>query len=76
MEAMTVRQLMNACANAIKDGYGNHKILISNDDEGNGYHELFYAISPIKEKELEYIENYMLPFGVNKNDLINYVTLG
>lgn len=39
---MTVRELYNHCAFQISKGNGDKQILISNDDEGNGYHTLFY----------------------------------
>ena len=77
MEALTVAQLMRICQQAIRDGYGNKHILISDDDEGNGYHELFYGISTIEDDIIdELYEAGMLPFGVTKKDLANYVTLG
>lgn len=41
--AMTVGQLYLACAKQIEDGNGDKKIMISTDDEGNGYHGLFYS---------------------------------
>lgn len=77
MEALTVAQLMRVCQQAIRDGYGNKHILISNDDEGNGYHELFYGISTIKEEELNALyDMQMIPCGMTKEELKNYVTLG
>ena len=58
----------------IAKGNGKKKILISNDDEGNGYHDLFFGISE-NAKELAY-EDYMRPWGVSEQDLDNYVVLG
>ena len=31
---------------AIDAGFGDKKILLSNDDEGNGYHECFFVLTP------------------------------
>lgn len=77
MEALTVAQLMRVCQQAIRDGYGNKHILISDDDEGNGYHELFFGISPIEDDIVnELCGADMLPYGVDKNNIDNYVTLG
>ena len=41
MEAITVRELLSKCGELIKAGFGDKKILLTNDDEWNGYHELF-----------------------------------
>lgn len=41
-KAITVNELVRLCKAQIKKGNGNKKILISSDDEGNEYHELFY----------------------------------
>ena len=41
MKAITVDELYRALAIARKYGFGDKKILLSNDDEGNGYHECF-----------------------------------
>lgn len=77
MEALTVAHLMRVCQQAIRDGYGNKHILISDDDEGNGYHELFYGICTIKEEEINALANmHMIPRGMTKEELKNYVTLG
>jgi hypothetical protein len=77
MEALTVAQLMRVCQQAIRDGYGNKHILISDDDEGNGYHELFYGICTIEEEEINALYNMqMIPCGMTKEELKNYVTLG
>lgn len=48
MNAITVEELSAFCKNEIKKGNGKKQILISQDDEGNGYHGLFFAFTPIK----------------------------
>ena len=45
MKGMTVEELKMFCEIAIKNGYGNKTVLISQDDEGNGYHTLFYEFT-------------------------------
>ena len=40
---MTVNQLYEACRIQIGIGNGEKNIIISNDEEGNGYHDLFYS---------------------------------
>ena len=49
MNGLTINDLAKYCAKQIKNGNGDKKILISNDDEGNGYHELFYEFSETKD---------------------------
>lgn len=40
---MTVKELLKECKLQIEEGNGDKVIWISKDDEGNGYHELFYS---------------------------------
>lgn len=53
MNGITVKQLYEACAEQIKKGNGDKVVQISQDDEGNGFHTLFYLFtdeeSSIKE---------------------------
>ena len=42
---ITVKQLEAFCKAQIKKGNGDKHILISCDDEGNGFHTLFYPFS-------------------------------
>ena len=39
---MTVKELLNHCKALVKDGQGDKQILISDDEEGNGYHFIWY----------------------------------
>ena len=45
MEQMTVKELMEFCKKAIAEGHGDKMIVISDDNEGNGYHGLFYQFT-------------------------------
>jgi len=45
MNVLTVKDLLEYCKIAIKEGHGNDKIMISQDDEGNGYHYLFFSFT-------------------------------
>lgn len=40
----TVKELKKACEDEINKGNGNKVIMISKDDEGNGWHYLFYGL--------------------------------
>ena len=42
---ITVKELEMFCKKQIKKGNGDKHILISCDDEGNGFHTLFYEFS-------------------------------
>lgn len=51
MKVITVEGLFLICKEQIKAGNGSKKIMISDDDEGNGYHYLFYCMTMGKEME-------------------------
>lgn len=75
MEILTINDLANLVNAEIKKGNGAKKIMLSNDDEGNGYHGLYYAFTPTDEV---YNCSYppSLPYGVKKEELKDYVILG
>ena len=43
--AVTVEELANACNDLVKKGLGDKKVLISNDNEGAGFHTLYYLFT-------------------------------
>ena len=49
MKPITVKELKNICEEQIYRGNGDKVILISDDDEGNGYHYLWYAFTEIED---------------------------
>ena len=49
MEQMTVKALMEICKEQIEKGNGDKMIVVSDDNEGNGYHGLFYGFTPAEE---------------------------
>ena len=62
---ITVKQLKKLCDEQIKIGNGDKVIMISSDDEGNGYHYLWYSFAtveemeePIKIGDMEYQEEF------------------
>ena len=73
MEALTINQLFQACLEEIVKGNGDKHILISSDDEGNSYHELFFLFTHMKGEDI----SYGLPYGVSEDDFNeNYIVLG
>lgn len=71
MDTITVKQLSEACKKMVAKGLGDKKILISSDDEGNGYHELFFLFT-----EGYLPDNEQLPFGVDGKNVGEYIVLG
>ena len=46
---MTVNDLFELCKEAIRKGHGNKNIVLSDDNEGNGYHGMFYGFTEVTE---------------------------
>lgn len=42
---ITVKDLLKACREQVAKGNGDKIIYLSNDDEGNGYHQMFFLFS-------------------------------
>jgi len=47
MEQLTVKKLRELCDYEISKGNANKKIVISDDDEGNGFHGLFFSFTEV-----------------------------
>lgn len=61
-EPITINKLKKLVDEQIKKGNGNKVIMISDDDEGNGYHYLWYAFSTAKDfVEEDYIMKDIAP---------------
>ena len=74
-KTLTIADLVRMAEHQVRMGNGDKKILISTDDEGNGFHELFYAFSNAEKMfDGKYPPN--LPYNVRKEDLKNYIILG
>ena len=52
---MTVIQLLQLCQQEVQNGNGNKVIVISDDNEGNGYHGLFYGFTKDVADFVDYI---------------------
>lgn len=52
---VTVLQMYQALAKEIKKGNGNKYLVVSDDNEGNGYHGCFYHISPMEPETIDLV---------------------
>ena len=83
MKALTVNQLHKLCLQQKKLGNGKKKILITDDEEGNGYHMLFEGFdmpvvgSDEEGDRMSYFDVAFLglPKGVKDEDLEEYILL-
>jgi hypothetical protein len=64
MKQVTVNDLYKYCENAIRNGHGNKNIVISDDNEGNSFHGMFYGFSIIDDysRTLIYDSNTSSPY--------------
>ena len=76
-QGITVIDLYLECAKQIKAGNGKKHILITTDDEGNGYHELFFSFTADLGFLGEPWTAGMLPHGVTPEKAKkSYIALG
>ena len=69
MKPLKVKELYDLCKSEMMSGNGNKTIMISNDDEGNGYHYLWYAFSNAKEIFDDEEEEYYIFHGCIDKDI-------
>ena len=53
MQQVTVKRLLEFCKEQVKKGNGDKVIVLSDDNEGNGYHGMFYGFT---EMSSDYID--------------------
>ncbi len=53
MNALTINDLYKECKKEIEKGNGNKTIMISQDDEGNGYHYLWYSFTDLTDEFID-----------------------
>lgn len=53
MKPITIKELYEECKKQIEKGNGNKVIMLSDDDEGNGYHYCWYLFSTPDDVMLE-----------------------
>lgn len=70
-EGLTINALTLLCLEQIKKGNGEKHVLLSDDDEGNGYHTLFYGM----QDDINELQCMQSDFHDN-NDYKTVVVLG
>lgn len=76
MKMRTINDLAKLVDAEIKKGNGEKMIMLSDDDEGNGYHGLYYAFTPTEKVFDDSPYSPSLPYGVKKEEVKDYVILG
>lgn len=56
MTPLTIKDIYEECKQLIKDGNGDKVVMISNDDEGNGYHYCWYSFTTATDL----VDDYMI----------------
>lgn len=64
---MTVKELYLLCKKEVEKGNGNKKIILSQDDEGNGGYEMFYGFGDV---------SCLLYPPISESEMKDYVLLG
>lgn len=54
---VTVLEMYHALFKAIQEGHGDKYLVISDDNEGNGYHGCFYHISPMEPGTIDLVSD-------------------
>ena len=55
MKPLTIKEMAAIMNNAVKLGYGDYALLVSDDEEANGFHPLFKAYLSPAEDDVTYI---------------------
>ena len=58
---MTVKQLLRFCQDEIDAGHEDCSIMLSDDDEGNGYHYCWYSFSMVDKYTEEFVDESIAP---------------
>lgn len=66
---LTIDDLYKILADEKKKGNGKKKIMISTDDEGNGYHCLWFGVTPIND-DFSYAFFHGISFEDAKKDCV------
>ena len=67
MEVLTVNKLMKMCKVLKDNGFGDKKVYLSSDDEGNDFHALFYGFTFTPDKIKDIAECTSIPDAETDN---------
>ena len=73
---ITIDQLAEMCHRAQAVGLGSKMVLMSSDDEGNEYHELFFGFTENVRDVFSDTYAPFPPYGVTEKNIDDYVILG
>ena len=76
MKQLTVLDLFKLLEQEVRNGNGNKSIVVSDDNEGNAYHGLFYGITSEPNDIKENIECSNGIYDSQEKDLNKIVILG
>lgn len=68
---ITLEQLYKEIGKEIKKGNGKKICLLSDDDEGNGFHQMFFTITTMKKYTLKTLEHTNL-HGMSAKDAYKF----
>ena len=52
-----LKELYDACKHQMELGNGNKILVVSDDNEGNGFHGMFFTVTPIPKTRRKYYES-------------------
>ena len=67
MKQLTVAELAISLNKLIKKGHGNKYVVLSNDNEGNGYHGCFFEAEPLPDGMIDLVSDST---EMNENNLV------
>ena len=70
-----VKDLYEACKKQVDKGNGDKYIVVANDNEGNGYHGMFFQFTEISQMQRVFDDPFML-HDSKTNDLNKIIILG
>ena len=71
MNEITVADLFVLLKKELLKGNASKKILLSNDDEGNGYHFMYFGVTPTTEFAPDDFNYLQMPHGVTNEEVMN-----
>jgi hypothetical protein len=74
MQQMKLKDLYKACQKLMKEGKGEKTLILSDDNEGNGYHGMFYTLTEISDEDAKYYQGCV--YDTNEEEVTNCIVVG